>query len=91
MLVRQFKFKRNHDKGGFQWMAESEFERGEVYRGFHAFGKTLTDVKEFASIVRRCEQLGVLERLSARHPPNFERRMQTTWGGNWYIHKRHLR
>lgn len=22
------------------------------------------------------------------HPPDFERRMQTTWGGNWHPHKR---
>src|ERR1017187_9226877 len=36
MLVRQFKFKRNHDKGAFQWTAESEIERPGFYRGFHA-------------------------------------------------------
>ena len=27
MLVKQFKFKRNGHKGGFQWTAESEIER----------------------------------------------------------------
>ena len=26
MLVKQFKFKRNNDKGRFQWTAESEIE-----------------------------------------------------------------
>lgn len=31
------------------------------------------------------------ERLSEMHPPNFEDRMQTTWGGDWYIHKRNGR
>jgi hypothetical protein len=88
MLVKQFKFKRNHDKGGFQWMAHSDIERPSFYRGFTAVGKTLTDVKEFAALVRLCERTGSLERLSEMHPPGFEKRMQTTWGGNWYLHKR---
>ena len=87
MLVRQFKFKRNHDKGAFQWTAESEIERPGFYRGFHAVGKTLTDVKEFAALVRLCERTGSLERLSEMHPPGFESRMQTTWGGNWCLHR----
>jgi len=52
MLVRQFKFRRNSDKGGFRWTAESEIERPGFYRGFHAVGKTLADVKEFAALVR---------------------------------------
>src|ERR1035441_3333007 len=43
MLVKQFKFKRNNDMGGFQWTAESEIERPGFYRGFHAVGKTLAD------------------------------------------------
>jgi hypothetical protein len=88
MLVRQFKFKRNHDKGGFPWTAHSEIERPNFYRGFTCVGKTLADVKEFAALVRRCERTGSLERLSEMHPANFENRMQTTWGGNWYLHKR---
>ena len=88
MLVRQFKFKRNHDKGGFPWTAESEIERPGLQRGFHAVGRMLSDVKEFAAMVRRCERTGGLERLSEMHLPNFEDRMQTTWGGDWYIHKR---
>jgi len=88
MLVRRFKFKRNHDKGGFNWTAESEIERPGFYRGFHAVGKALSDVKEFAALVRKCERTGSLERLSEMHPDGFESRMQTTWGGNWHPHKR---
>ena len=45
-------------------MAESEIERPGFYRGFHAVGKTLTDVKEFAALVRLCERTNSLERLS---------------------------
>jgi len=90
MLVKQFKFKRNNDKGGYRWTAESAIEAPGIYRGFTAVGKTLADVKEFAALVRWCERTSTLERLSEMHPPNFERRMQTTWGGNWYPHKRRL-
>lgn len=84
MLVRKFKFKRNNDKGSFRWTAQSEIERPGFYRGFTAVGKTLTDVKGFAALVRWCERTGKLERLSEMHPPGFEQRMQTTWGGNWF-------
>jgi hypothetical protein len=83
MLVKQFRFKRNNDQGGFPWIAQSETERPGFHRGFTAVGRRLTDVKEFAALVRRCERTGLLERLSAMHPPGFEKRMQTTWGGNW--------
>ena len=62
MLVKQFKFKRNNDKGGFRWTAQSEIERPGFYRGFTAVGKTLADVKEFAALVRYCERTGKLER-----------------------------
>src|ERR1035437_4977311 len=88
MLVKHFKFRRNNDKGGFQWTAESEIERPGFHRGFYAVGKTLADVKEFTALVRYCERTGSLKRLSEMHPPDFEKRMQTTWGGNWYPHKR---
>jgi len=88
MLVKQFKFKRNNDKGGYQWTAESAVEAPGFYRGFTAVGKTLSDVKEFAALVRWCERTGTLERLSEMHPPGWENRMQTTWGGSWYPHKR---
>ena len=88
MLVRPFKFKRIHDKGGFQWTAESEIERPNFHREFYAVGKTLADVKEFAAVVRYCERTGSLERLSEMHPPGFEKRMQTTWGGNWFPYMR---
>lgn len=84
MLVKKFKFTRNNDKGGFQWMAESEIEAPGFYRGFCAVGMTLADVKEFAALVRWCERTGSLERLSEMHPRGWERRMQTTWGGNWH-------
>ena len=63
MLVKQFKFKRNSDKGGFRWTAESAIETPGSYRGFTAVGKTLADVKEFAALVRWCERTGVLERI----------------------------
>src|SRR5579871_1643284 len=69
MLVRAFKFKRNSDRGGFHWTAESEIERDGFYRGFTAVCKTLADVKEFAALVRWCERTGTLERLSEMHPP----------------------
>jgi len=88
MLVKQFKFKRIKDRGGFQWTAQSEIDRPGCYRGFTAVGKTLADVQQFASLVRQCERTGSLERLSEMHPPDFEKRMQTTWGGNWYPQKR---
>jgi hypothetical protein len=84
MLVKQFQFKRIHDGGGFQWMAQSEIEAPGFYRGFTAVGRTLSDVKEFAALVRWCERTGSLERLSEMHPPSFEGRLQTTWGGNWH-------
>jgi hypothetical protein len=74
MLVRQFKFKRNNDKGGFQWTAESEIERPGFYRGFHAVGKTLADVKEFGVLVRLCARTGSLDRLSEMQPPGWENR-----------------
>ena len=88
MLVKQFTFKRNNDKGGFQWIAQSEIEPPGFYRGFTAVGKTPSDVKEFAALVRFCERTDSLERLSEMHPPNFENRMQTTWGGDWFPYKR---
>ena len=88
MLVKRFTFKRNNEKGGFPWTAQSEIEASGFYRGFTAVGRTLADVKEFAALVRRCERTGSLERLSEMHPPGFEKRMQTTWGGDWYPHKR---
>ena len=82
MLVKRFTFKRNNDQGRFPWTAQSGIERPGFYRGFTAVGKTLADVKEFAVLVRWCERTGKLERLSEMHPPGFEKRMQTTWGGN---------
>jgi len=88
MLVGKFKFERNNDKGGFQWIAQSEIERPGLYRSFTAVGRTLADVKEFADLVRLCERTGKLEYLSEMHPPGFEKRMQTTWGGNWFPNKR---
>jgi hypothetical protein len=87
MLVKQFKFKRNNDKGSFQWTAHSEIERPGFYRGFTAVGKTLADVRGFAALVRWCERTGLLERLSEMHPSGWEKRMQTTWGGDWFPHK----
>jgi hypothetical protein len=90
MLVRQFKFKRNNDQDSFQWTAQSEIERPGFYRGFTAVGRNLSDVKEFAALVRWCERTGSLERLSEMHPRGFEQRMQTTWGGTWYPHKKPL-
>jgi hypothetical protein len=47
-------------------------------------------VKEFAAVVRWCERTDSLERLSEMHPVGFERRVQTTWSGNWYTHRRKL-
>ena len=88
MLVKRFTFKRNHGKGDFQWTAQSEVEAPGFYRGFTAVGRTLADVKEFAALVRWCERTSSLERLSEMHPSGFESRMQTTWGGDWYPHKR---
>ena len=84
MLVKQFKFKQTHYRGGFSWIATSEIEVPGFYRGFTGVGKTLADVKEFAELVRWCERTGCLERLSEMHPAGWESRMQTTWGGNWH-------
>lgn len=66
MLVKNFKFKRTHNKGGFQWIAESEIDRPGLYRTFTAVGKTLADVKEFAALVRYCERTGKLESIGRR-------------------------
>ena len=41
MLVKRFTFKRNHEKGGFPWTAQSEIEAYGFYRGFTAVGRTL--------------------------------------------------
>ncbi len=90
MLAKRFTFRRCFDEGGFAWIAESEIERPGFHRGFTAVGKTLADVKEFAALVRWCERTGTLERLSELHPSGYEKRMQTTWGGNWYLHQRPL-
>jgi hypothetical protein len=90
MLAKRFTFRRLLDKGGFVWIAESEIDRPGLLRGFTAVGKTLADVKEFAALVRWCERTGTLERLSEMHPPGYESRYQTTWGGNWYPHQRPL-
>jgi hypothetical protein len=83
MLIKQFKFKRINESGRFRWIAESEIEADGSYRGFTAVGKTLADVRQFASLVRWCERTGTLEHLSEMHPAGFQERMQTTWGGNW--------
>ena len=91
MLVKRFKFERNNDRGSFQWTAQSEVERPGFYRGFTAVGRSLSDVKEFAALVRWCERTGSLERLSQMHPPDFEGRLVTTWGGNWFPYKRQPR
>jgi hypothetical protein len=88
MLVKRFTFKRIRDRGGYRWIAESNIDRPDLHRGFTAVGRTLSDVKEFASLVRWCQRTGTLERLSEMHPPGHERRMQTTWGGDWYPWKR---
>lgn len=90
MLVKNFKFKRNKDQGGFPWTAESETEGPGFHRSFFAVGKTLADVKEFAALVRRCERTNSLERLSEMHPPGFESRFQSTWGGVWFPQMRKL-
>jgi hypothetical protein len=91
MLVGKFKFRHTNDKGGFQWTAVSESERPGFYRGFTAVGKRLSDVKEFAALVRLCERRGLLERLAEMHPSAWKQRMQTTWGGTWYPHRQPLR
>jgi hypothetical protein len=78
MHVKRFTFKRNNDKGGFQWTAHSEIEHPGFYRGFTVVGKTLADVKEFAALVQYCERTDTLEHLSEMYPPGFEGRMQTT-------------
>ena len=32
MLVPRFKFRRLRDRGGFNWIAQSEFDKGGRYR-----------------------------------------------------------
>ncbi len=79
MLVTRFKFKRSTDKGRFSWSAESDSERSGIAPGFYAAGKTLTDVKEFAALVRWCERTNLLERLSERYPDGWRGRVQAAW------------
>ncbi len=83
MLVKKFQVKRLKDPGPYRWVAESEISRPGFYRGFTGVGKSLSDVKEFAELVRWCERTGKLECLAEMHPPHFRDRLQTTWGGNW--------
>jgi hypothetical protein len=80
-LLTEFVDGRTHDKGGVQWIADSEIERTGFYRGFTAIGKNL--LNEFAALVRWCERTGLLDRLSEMHPHGWQKRMQTTWGGTW--------
>jgi len=54
----------------------------------HRCCRTLADVKEFANSYAGVDGRESLERLSEMHPPGFEKRMQTTWGGTWYPQKR---
>ena len=86
MLVPQFKFRRLRDRGGFDWIAESELVRLGRYRGFCAVGRTLADVKRFAALVRWCERTGKIEDLGW-HVVDLERKtgIQSTWGGSgWW-------
>ena len=62
MLVPRFTFKNVQD-GDFSWIATSEYEKAGRYRGFTAVGRTLTDVKRFAEIVRWCERTAKLRSL----------------------------
>jgi len=82
MLIPKFKFRRVHDRGGFEWVAESEFERNGHYRGFCGVGRTLADVKRFATLVRWCERTGKIEDLGWQ-VVDLEREtgIQTTWSG----------
>jgi hypothetical protein len=81
MLVPQFKFKRCHD-GEFNWTAESDYENLGRHRSFFAIGRTLSDVKRFADIVRRLERTGKIEDLGSQLVPlEEETGIQTTWGG----------
>jgi hypothetical protein len=63
MLVRRFQFRRTREKSAFRWIAESRLEAGDLCRTFSATGRNLSDVKEFAALVRWCERTGTLRRL----------------------------
>jgi hypothetical protein len=56
MLVPRFRFRRA--RGGFQWVAESAFEHGDVQRQFVALDRSLSVLKEFAAAVRWAERAG---------------------------------
>ena len=56
MLVKQFKFKRNHDKGDFRWGSGIPRSNAPVSMRVTAVGRTLSDVREFAALVRWCER-----------------------------------
>jgi hypothetical protein len=84
MLIRQFKFKRMWANREFGWFAESEMEKTGTYRGFCAAGKRLSDVKEFAALVRWCERTNSIAHLSEMHPKDYRGRWQSTWGGCLY-------
>lgn len=64
MLIPQFKFRKVRDRNGYEWIAESEFEKNGRYRGFTAVGRTLADVQRFANLVRWCERTGKIEDLA---------------------------
>jgi hypothetical protein len=91
MLVKKFKFKRNNDKGGSIGRRNPRSNVRASTVASPPWAGTLADVKEFAALVRLCERKNSLERLSEMHLPGWEKRMQTTWGGNWFPNERNCR
>jgi len=63
MLVRRFESKRNGDKAGFQWTAESEIERPGFYRGLTAVGNRDT----YLGNLKKPRILEIVERMDADH------------------------
>lgn len=86
MLIPRFTFKRIRYGDGYNWIAESEFEKDGRYRGFTAVGRNLADVKRFAALVRWCERTGKIEDLAWQVVPlERETGVQSTWGGSgWW-------
>ena len=61
MLVPRFRFRRA--PGAFQWLAESRFNHGDVYRHFVALDRSRSVVKEFAAAVRWAERVGKIKQF----------------------------
>src|SRR5258708_3594804 len=93
MLVKQFKFKRNNDKGGLQWTAASAIEPPGLHGGFVGVGNTLADLRESPALGRGWNRPASPDRLKmpnlAPSAPSRRTHKDRYWsrpcGGVWAV------